>query len=223
MGLCVWNMLENLSKNLNLLMSKRRVTTNMLARQTGIPASTIKKMRARASTNPTIATLVPIANFFSVSLEILVHGNPTYKPVDEVGVLPVISWEDAIKWPITHYNSMASCIASEDTFGQNAFALRVETQDWTTFSMGSLLLIDPSVQPDHGDFVVIYKTDQLKPTLKQLYLEDESVWLKSVAITNNIIRLTSEYRILGVVVEYRNQLKQQKILSKYPAIMEPAL
>lgn len=40
-------MFEKLSENLDLLMTRNRLTANKVASQTGIPASTIKKIRSQ--------------------------------------------------------------------------------------------------------------------------------------------------------------------------------
>ncbi len=65
-------MLKNLSDNLNLLMARSRLNSSELARLTGLPATTIKRIRNNEHSNPTISTLLPIAKQFSITLSELV-------------------------------------------------------------------------------------------------------------------------------------------------------
>ena len=53
----------------------------------------------------------------------------------------------------------------------------------------------------------IAQSSDAEPTLKQFLHEDELIWLRSINATNNIIQLTNNHRILGVVIEYRKSLK----------------
>ena len=52
------------------------ISADELARRTGIPASTIKKIRNNNSPNPTLNTLLPLAEYFAVSLGQLVGDEP---------------------------------------------------------------------------------------------------------------------------------------------------
>src|SRR5688572_30667176 len=102
-------MFEKLSDNLNLLMAEVHISADELSRRTGIPASTIKKIRNRYNPNPTLATLIPLAQFFSVTLGQLVGDEPLpenrLQGLHQNNVimsqtnLPIISWQEAITWP----------------------------------------------------------------------------------------------------------------------------
>ncbi len=203
--------LERLSQNLNILMKRARVTTNVLARQTNIPASTIKKLRNSSNINPTLSTLIPIANYFSLSIERILHDdfsmNSTLsitKP--DVYHLPIITWEESIHWPHKKQASKYKEIITEYRFSELAFALRIENNEYMPFPCHSILFIEPSMQPLNNDFVLTYINEQT-PTLKQFLQEDGGTWLKSLKISNHIMPIKEDSRILGVVVEYRHFLK----------------
>lgn len=208
-------MVEKLSENLDLLMTKNRLTASKVASQTGIPASTIKKIRCRVITNPTLATLIPLANFFSVSLEEMIFGE-VLKSSEmlnhhkvRINKLPIINWVDAIKWPNVS-SSNYPLIISENNFTSNAFALQIYTENWHLFPLNSLLLFEPTVEPKNSDFVLVHRSEYAEPTLKQFLNEDESVWLRSINISDNIVQFTNLDCVLGVLIEHRKIFKPLK-------------
>ncbi len=216
-------MFEQLSDNLNFLMAEVHISADELARRTGVPASTIKKIRNKYNPNPTLTTLLPLAAYFSIKLGQLVGDEPLpdsrlrglYKVnPDILKHLPVISWQEAIDWP-KNKNDLYSTMTSEFDCSENAYALVVEEDDWENLAKGTALLVDPLVNPEHRDFVIVYKAGQHAPLLKQMLFDEADRYLKPVIQGYNIVQLTDEHKILGVVVEYKKHLK--KVLSLYDA------
>lgn len=210
-------MFDKLSDNINLLMNEVHISAEELARQTGIPASTIKKIRNRYSPNPTLTTLIPLAQFFSVSLSQLIGDEPLpdtrikglYKPNrDKLHHFPILSWEQSINLS-TANSEPHSSISTEHAYNPATFCLIVEENDWENISKGTAILIDPSLIAEHRDFILVYREGQSIPTLKQAIFDEGTLYLKSVIFGhNNIAAFTPEHKILGVVVEYKKQLKK---------------
>src|SRR5436190_10910802 len=69
-------MFDKLGQNLDFLMNNAHLNANELARRTGIPASSIKKIRTNNSPNPTLTTLLPLSNYFSLTLSELIGEIP---------------------------------------------------------------------------------------------------------------------------------------------------
>ena len=69
-------MSEKLSQNLNLLMAEARINAEALSRHISLPASTIKKVRNNNDSNPTLSTLTPLANYFSLTISQLIGDEP---------------------------------------------------------------------------------------------------------------------------------------------------
>ncbi len=209
-------MFEKLSDNLNLLMAEIRISADELARRISLPASTIKKIRNRYNPNPTLATLLPLAQFFSVTLGQLVGNEPfpenrmkgRYKEnIKTARSLPVLHWDEILTWPKQNARAYAT-ITSEYAYSDNAYAVMVEAHDWENLFPGTVLLIDPALLPEQRDFVVTYKQGQTEPTLKQVLFDEEQMYLKSVLPSGNIIALLPEHKLLGVVVEFKKQLRK---------------
>ncbi len=211
-------MSEKLSKNINALMEEANLNAEELSRRIGLPASTIKKVRNNKDANPTLSTLAPLAKYFSLSISQLVGDEPipksrikgSYKinPAT-LNAVPLISWQNAITWPATsNEHNHHPVIMTEHIYSKNAYALLVEEDNWENLAKNTALLIDPALEAEHRDFVIVYKKGQKIPTLKQLLLDEGQIYLKPVIQGYNIAVFTTEHKLLGVVAEYRKHLKK---------------
>lgn len=215
-------MSQKLSHNLNILMTECHLNAEELSRRTGIPASTIKKIRVNGS-NPTLSTLAPLANYFSLSISQIIGDEPipesrikgAYKVnTDILQHIPVITWEEAITWPISDDKNRQT-ILSEHAYSKNAYTLIVEEDDWINLARNTALIVDPALIVDHRDFIIIHKYGQKSPTLRQALLDEGQIYLKPAREGYNISMLTEEHKILGVVVEYKKNLKKSLSYDEY--------
>lgn len=184
-----------------------------------LPASTIKKIRNHNDPNPTLTTLLAIANYFTITLSQLVGDESLPKdrikglyttPLQGLFSLPLISWEEALTWPaidpIAH-----DTITTEYEFSKEAYALTVLEEDWENIAKGTVLLVDPTLEAEHRDFVIVYKRGQKIPNLRQLLIDDGEKYLKSTILGYTVLPMTLEHKILGVVAEYKKSLKKSSI------------
>ena len=207
-------MFDLLSENINYLMTKHKVSALRLARDSGVPISTIKKLRNKSINNPTFATLIPIAKYFGVSMDYLL----THEQKHNVWLMeshhdeyPILNWEEAISWP-EQVPAILNSIKTRNHYSKEAFALTVIDRTWSLFSAGSFLIVDPKVLPDQSDYIVAHLKDQKTASLKIFLMEDNQAFLQSLNISSNIVPFTEEYRFLGTVMECQQQLKRPPIL-----------
>lgn len=203
---------KNLSDNLNILMAKARLTSSDLARLTGLPATTIKRIRSSEQSNPTISTLLPIAKYFSLSISELI-GNE----IDDIDrfsnkagglrTLPVLSWQTCVHFDAITYSEITDKTLTEKQVGDKSFSLIVEDQDITPFPHKSTLIIDPQVQPANGDYIIVSKFQRGAAAIKKYIVEMDQIYLKSLIDGLGVELLTDEYKILGVVVQYKFDFK----------------
>ena len=99
-------------------------------------------------------------------------------------------------------------------YSSQTFAVQVAADDWGIFTQGTILIIDPSVTPCHRDYVVVFKEGQSKASIKLFLCGDENKYLQSICIAEDVVSLTSSYKILGVVMEYWKQLKKTNKVCK---------
>lgn len=201
---------KHLSNNLNLLMAKARVNSSELARLTGLPATTIKRIRNNEQSNPTVATLLPIAKYFSVALGDLLGGEfaeplPSgYSVREGVTLLPLLSWQNCT---LSDVESSQNKILTERVLSKHAFALEVEERDLDVFPVHSILIVEPGITPASGDYVIVTKSPQSIASIKKYVVETDQVYLKSLVPGLGIVQLTEDYQILGVIVQYKVELK----------------
>lgn len=203
-------MLNNLSENLNLLMAKARINSNELAQKIGVPATTIKRIRNNEQANPTISTLAPIAEFFSVSLNQLLGANASIgiNNIDHSVIkIPLYSWQECICYADLDRNSCAKHIFTERTVSEKAFALILEDKDLDFFPKNSILIVDPMEHPQNGDYVIVANIGRNIASVRKYIVEIDQIYLKSMIDGLNISILTSEYKILGVIIQYKVELK----------------
>lgn len=208
-------MFEKLSDNLNLLMAKTRLNASELARRTGVPASTIKKIRNNNNPNPTLTTLIPLAQSFSISVSQLV-GDLEMLPLHQIHTsqaasktnkcIPLLDWEQIVNWP--EVNEVQTVSAIQNEYGEHTYGVMVSDDDWNGFTKGSILIVDPAATPGHHDYVLVHKEGQAKPTLRQLIYDEGNIYFKPVINGCNVSPNSPQHRLCGVVMECRRFLKK---------------
>jgi transcriptional regulator with XRE-family HTH domain len=202
---------KNISENLSFLMDKKRLSANKLALAVGIPASTIKKIKSKEQANPTIGTLIPLAEFFGLTLEQFISGNiqDVAGGMDEINnarpayPIPIIKWQNVLHRELQPINS--EYIYSEQKYTKNAFAVKIEHDDFKRIIKHTFLVVEPSISPINGDFVLIANDDEIQ--LKQYLTEDNHSYLKSLIISTHVIILESRNQLIGVVAELKKKFK----------------
>lgn len=203
-------MLKDLSNNLNMLMAKARLSSSELARQIGIPATTIKRIRNNEQSNPTITTLLPIAQYFSISLNQLIGNEPLTStnacPI-VLHKIPLLSWQECIHYGLLNYEKCSKQIFTERNVSDKAFALIIEENDLEFFPKDSILITEPDQKPETGDYVVIGNIEQNIASVRKYIIEIDQIYLKPLVAGVTISVLTPEYKILGVIIQYKVELK----------------
>lgn len=205
---------DKLSNNLNLLMAETRLNANELARRTGVPPSSIKKIRNNDNPNPTLTTLGPLANFFSITVSQLIGDAPLKLEMNQAqstmlnlaSQIPIISWDQAASLPII-LNKEHPFVFAERQYSKNTFGLVIDENINEQFTKGTLILVDYNATFKGHDYALVLKENQKKPSIKQILIEDDQIYFKSLIVDNVIIQKSSDYTILCVVMEYRNYLR----------------
>lgn len=204
-------MLKELSNNLNILMAQARISSSELARQIGVPATTIKRIRNNEQSNPTITTLLPIAQYFSMSLNQLIGNEPLIQLNKNCSAalhkIPLLSWQECIHYASHDYEKCPNQVFTERKVSSKAFALIIEEDDLEFFPRDSILLIEPSQKPETGDYVVIGNAEQNVSSIRKYIVEIDQIYLKPLVTGVTMSVLTSEYQILGVIIQYKVELK----------------
>lgn len=206
---------RNLNHNLSKLMEDNHISLSILYRNTGIAIPTIKRLQSDPTTNPTIATLLPIANFFGITVTQLIGSEPL--PTDVTGYIedkthwlkvPLIQWQQTIDWKKSKNQERDDSFVLVDIdVGQNPYALKVEEDDWLTISKGSILIINTEIQPEHKDYIIVHKIGQNNSTLKQVMIDEGKIYLKPMNPYFQPTVFDESYLFLGVLIQIRKDTK----------------
>lgn len=202
---------------LNTLMEECDIDDIGLSKQTGVPASTISRMRINPNANPTAATLRPIAKFFDISISQLLGDEPlpsdritgTHNPTPFTAAkIPVITWKSAEQWQDGNYvvdNLAINWITTERSVSKNTFAVVVPTDSFgPAFRKGSLLICDPETELKDGDLVLVKFKVENEILFRQLIKDGSDTYIRSVNPELKSIRpLVGDYKLLGIVDEIR--------------------
>jgi transcriptional regulator with XRE-family HTH domain len=193
-----------LNENLSRLMEQNHISLSVLHRNTGIAIPTIKRLQSDPSTNPTVTTLIPIANFFGVTISQLIDNAPLLSQKNDENKInwlkvPMIGWD--LK------NEPTAFIYTDINAGNHPYALTVEEDDWLTISKDSILIINPDIQPGHRDFAIVHKIGHGSPTLKQVIIDQDKTYLKPMNPQFSPMLFDHQCVFYGVLMQIRKDMK----------------
>jgi transcriptional regulator with XRE-family HTH domain len=205
------------SKIITSLMQEMKIKESELARQTGLPQTTINRLLLSSTSDPRANTLKPIANYFGVTVGQLIGEEPLNPSRIEGSFgaynreawthVPIISWEDTLAWVFRKdsYNiySHKKWIATERPISRTSFAITSKPFMEPRFRKNSILITDPDAEYQDSKFVVV-SLDNKSVTVRQLIFDHVECYLKNFDTTLPTIKLDkSKHRILGVIIESR--------------------
>jgi SOS-response transcriptional repressor LexA len=205
---------NQLYKNLMHLMKENKITITHLHKKTGIPITTIQRICKNPNANPTLASLIPLANYFSITIAQLIgeeslpnnSANTQSPSTSQLINVPILTWQQATQWPHTSIEQNPS-ITTEANMGSNSYALKVAEENIEGFHSNSILVVDPSLKPQNRDYVVSLKQGNDAATLKQILMHEDDTYLKPMNSDFKTTIMDESYRILGIVVQVRMNLK----------------
>lgn len=149
-----------------------------------------------------------LAKFFKVSEAEIIANYINIAPVDSsISKVPVISWIHA-----NHFSSVEDIypLGHSDEWvhtnrqGKHLFALKVMHSCMEPeFKEGEIIIVNPEIQPENGDFVVIKDIDSESATFKQYKVYGDKIILHPLNPKYQDIELDGKkrYKIIGKVVE----------------------
>jgi len=219
------NPAKRLSKILNHLMEECDIDGTKLSKNTGIPATTINRLRKGDPTNnPTLTTLVPLAEFFTITVSQLIGDEPLsakriegeHRPnIVHWKSIPHLTWDQGAQWLQKLKQSefkINKWAATDIDVSEDAFAISMEGDSmYPRFPEGTLFIIEPRQMPCNRDFVFIVCINQIKSLFKQILIDGADYYVKSLnkdfkEIKN--IHLGVDYQIIGVMIQAKMEFKK---------------
>ena len=205
-----------INKILKLLLAESGIIEAELARQTGLPQTTINRLLLGETFDPRTTTLIPIAKFFGITVGQLVGEEPinpnriqgAYNPTHRAAwsIIPIIDWNNAVSWIFQKekYNpsNHNEWITTEQENSQEAFALRTLEFMEPRFKRNSIIIVDPKFKFGDGSYVII-SINGGDATVRRIMKDGSDVSLKKLYGTDKPVKLTTRDDIIGTITETR--------------------
>ncbi len=197
-------------------------TEQELANRAGVPQPTVHRIITGDSKSPRVHNILRITNalgllnpFDSVREPRPVYGVANIADGPRLqGKVPLISWttagglSDAIEVTPGQAEDWLDCPFKHSS---KAFCLKVIGESmWPEYQEGEVILVEPELEPMHGDDVVV-RTTEGRSTFKRLNLTPDGTYLLALNpdLPNRIIEVPEDTSYCGVVTgSWRNRRKR---------------
>lgn len=198
------------------LMKECGIIEAELARQTGLPQTTINRLLLGETLDPRTNTLIPIAKFFGITIGQLIGQEPlnpnrvagTYSPTNRSAwaIIPLIEWRDVPSWLFQKNNIIPTAhkqwITTEREISLDSFALKTLAFMEPRFKKGSIIIVDPHFDYKDGNFVII-SINNTEPTVRRILKDGADIYLKKLYGSEDPIKKHSSDTVIGTIMETR--------------------
>lgn len=202
---------------LRKLMAEVHISEAELARRTDIPQPTLHRILSGATRSPRGASLAPLANFFSVTINQLLGVDQlpadrvpgTYNPrIQGWTPVPVIDWKQASQWNTFKHTLRSTTwdnwVSTDLPVSEDAFAIEVSgTAMEPRFNEQTLLIIEPQREPRDRDLVVASFPDKEHALFKQILKDGDDFYLKSTNEAFQTLEIGRNHTIIGTLIQAR--------------------
>lgn len=207
-------MTKKLSEILNRLMFERHIRTAELARRANLPQPTVQRIVSGVTTNPHRASLQPIAEFFSVTVEQLIGREPipwlesmSHQAAGWMKV-PLLAWNQVSTWLAGNGEVINPGLVFTDAkISDTAYALRM--QDYSMlpiFPVGTLLILDPNKEPRDHSYVTVELSGHGEVIFRQLLIDGHKHYLKAISADFKHVtmeQISPQHKLVGTLVQAR--------------------
>lgn len=194
------------------------MSESLLAKKINIPKATINRILSGRTPDPRVHTLTPIAQYFGISIEQLLGLAPLPNkdkvsdiPKGNFYTLPFIEFNKIYEWQLKQYKPEKNYrITSmrDDLLNQSCYITKPNTQSMMPkFQNNTFLIVDLDSQANSDDFVIYFSSIDNSIYFRQLINEGNDLYLCAVHPGFEVIKVTSDFIFLGVVIESRMFLK----------------
>jgi len=213
---------SQLGENISILMSHCKIDATELARETGLPASTISRLRSNISDfSPNMSSLIPIARYFEVTMSQLIGEEKL--PENTCGsfdanmakkhLVPLLNYDNIFDYAVKGKTDHEDFVEVNLHISNNAFACFVQGSAMEPkFSDKTLLIVDQDIVPNNSDYVFAISLKTNAIFFRQLLTDGNDLYLKSLnPIFNDLMKINTEtHKIIGPVVQARQNFKSME-------------
>lgn len=197
--------------NLIELMKALKVGDNELSAQTGLPPTTIYRMKV-GTTDPRLSTMKALADFFQVTLGQIVNEEPL--PADFLELndkvnknntffkIPVLGWEQASVWKEGALQQYTEWTYTDVVQSEKAFALKIRSDEYgLRFPKGGVILVEDVLPESYPYYAVIFNLASQECSIVKVMQAASVVYL--VHPENQAISFpldAEKHQIVGVIL-----------------------
>lgn len=204
--------MDKLRQNLKNFLVKSRLSENELSRRTGVPQQVINRIMSGINTNPKIATLMPIANYFMISLSQLIGDTPLPQEVklntSHLGwnEIPLIEWNMLCNARSNNIDSINNKRILVDTnVSSDCFAVILRGNSMEPrFPKGTILIFDKSKKIKSTSFGLFYIHSTNEIVFRQLFIKGKNNYLKCLnqkMSCSNLTLLNSNDEYIALLIQ----------------------
>lgn len=203
--------LKIIGDNLSFLMKKQGADISKLSRDTGIGIATIKNLR-RGVGNPTISTLSAIADFFHVSVGMIIDSyifqSPDYVDKNILSI-PLVKYSEVEDYISSSFLPVAKYITEVDDPKDNSiFAFEVMNNAFSPeIERSSICIVSLNEKANDGDIVLV-KIKDYPILLRRVFFGAEGIMFFNLSLEKETSPIQYEnYDIMAVLLKIIKRLK----------------
>lgn len=192
------------------LMQAYNMDESSLAKACNISLASLSRIKNNPSSNPTISTLRPIADFFNITIDQLLGFSPLNHTTSHFKQIPIITNNDIFNWlqNKTTVNPITEWLSCDQQTSDLTFATHYQLENNIATSQNCLIFIDPKKKLTHDDLIFIYNKKIKQYFLRLVSIDDRNqIFLKPIELGfSEYISLDlckTNIIILGAVIESR--------------------
>ena len=201
-----------IGETLRKLMAKNRLSSMELARKTGIGQSIIHRLMNDQTDNPTIVTLLSIADYFRISVNQLIGEEPLQIQEnfhDNIIKIPTLTWQEAYDWKTLVNVREGTIIIDNTPSNGNIYALKIDDFSMEpVFPKNTILIIDGDKEPCDRGFVVVNLKTEKRAIFRQILFDDNLKYLRPLHPDSSKYRvkiLNKGDKYCGMLIQARRE------------------
>lgn len=182
---------------LELLLHTHAISDSALSKKAGVPQPTIHRLRSGMSPDPRVSTLIPLANYFNITVGQLIGtetlpndlNQPHNNSTGVTPFIPTLSWQDVSR-----------------TKQQTLYALKIEQnfKKNSALNFGTIITVDPHKAPQDRDFVIVKKQGQQSASVMIWIEQGGACYLAPLHDELPTTLFDATDTLCGVIIEIRN-------------------
>lgn len=205
--------------NLKYLMKMRGIKDNDLSEATGVPMTTIYRMKIGYTADPRLSTMKAVADYFGVTLGQIIGEEPLnldlLHPDKGVTKVPVVNWEQIATWETVSKEKSLPWVLIENAASRKLFALRVNSDEYgEKFPRQALLLVESTETNVYPQYVIVQnKMTQYCMLAKRMRSVSGDCFVHPQNAAMIIPVDIKKHQTMGVVVGVRIDLNESLLIN----------